>query len=478
MELKKVLPPDFAIYPRSLQHVEGTELAIVYGPGGRQLLTSSTLEGIHGQRLANGGMLCPLSIENARSLGRILPWLSPCCVPEGMPAFGFGDRIGLATPGHAQALEGMCVFPILAQQSVRENRRTGSTFEDVLARAVFGALQAGYRGGFGADADHLKSTEDARQAVGAGYSFFTCDPSDHVVDVDALTTSQLAMSFRSLPDAERLRTDYLGTVHEVPGLGRLALVEDTLVRAAVKYGGAVGFAIQMYETLASMCGASFDFELSVDETQSPTSPEEHFFVGTELQRAGVKLSSLAPRFPGAMEKGIDWIGDLLTFREVLAAHTAIAKALGGYRLGLHSGSDKFSLYPLMADKAPGLWHVKTAGTSYLVALEVAARIAPSLFREIAAFSLLHFPEERDTYHLSTDVKQLPDIPSIADEGLPVLLSHDPTRQMLHVGYGVVLQSALGDDLLATLGANERTYHDALSRHLRSHLTSLKVGSDG
>jgi hypothetical protein len=168
------------------------------------------------------------------------------------------------------------------------------------------------------------------------------------------------------------------------------------MRAAVKYLRAVEFAAEMYRALAEKLPRGFDFEVSVDETETPTSPLEHFFVVQELRRREVEIASIAPRFSGSLEKAVDYRGDLEVFRRDLRAHVAIARALGGYRISLHSGSDKFSLYPVFAKEADGLFHVKTAGTSYLVALEVIAKRVPDLFREIYKFSLARFPEDRPT----------------------------------------------------------------------------------
>src|SRR5438132_2808310 len=96
------------------------------------------------------------------------------------PSFGFGDRLGLATPGHVAALRraGGGIRPIFAQQSIREMARTGRSPQQVMDEACAGALQAGYTGPMGADADHLKTPEDVDQTAAAGFVFFTIDPSD------------------------------------------------------------------------------------------------------------------------------------------------------------------------------------------------------------------------------------------------------------------------------------------------------------
>ena len=106
-------------------------------------------------------------------------------VPLGLrPSFGFGDRLGLATPGHVAAMQraGSGIAPIYPQQSIREMTRTNRSPEAVMADAVEAAAEAGWTGDFGADADHLKTPADVDRTAAVGFTFFTIDPSD---DVDA-----------------------------------------------------------------------------------------------------------------------------------------------------------------------------------------------------------------------------------------------------------------------------------------------------
>jgi len=470
-----MVPRELFPYERSIREAGGVRFALVKRAGERFLHLSRAKPGFTVEPFPQGGYLGPLSLGNARALADVFPWLRPRRLPC-QPSFGFGDRLGLATPGHVRACAGAQVFPILAQQSVRENARTERSFEEVLACAVFGAFQEGYDGGYGADADHLKSLDDALHAADLGYSFFTCDPSDHVVAVERLPLAKVARAFRSHPEADRWQEQFLSREYAIPGLGRIRFREEDLVCSAVKYGAAVGFAVEMYHALASRLPKGFDFEMSVDETDTPTSPMEHLFIALEFRRHDVALASLAPRFPGEMQKAVDWRGDLSAFRQELGAHVAIARECGPYRLSLHSGSDKPSLYPILADEAGGLWHVKTAGTSYLVALGVAAQFAPQLFREIVRFSVERFPEDRKSYHLSTDLDRVPDPETLPDERLPSLLAQDDSRQALHATYGSVLKSALGEELRRVLSDHEREHDEALDIHLGRHLELLGVRS--
>ena len=98
---------------------------------------------------------------------------------------------------------------------------------------------------------------------------------------------------------------------------------------------------------------------------------------------------MASRLVGRFEKGVVYIGDKDEFRRSFAQHVAVMKALGPYKISIHSGSDKFSIYPIVpivAELAGPYVHVKTAGTSYLEAIQSIAMIAPALFREILDFA--------------------------------------------------------------------------------------------
>jgi hypothetical protein len=318
------------------------------------------------------------------------------------PSFGFGDRLGLATPGHIAACKLGRLKPIFAQQSVREMTRTDRTPADVMNAAQRGIAQECWTDAWGADADHLKTEQDVIALAAAGFTFFTIDPSEHVQNQadtltgDALTKAAEAVvssgAFTSLAEAESL---YLGQTHELPESGSLSFGEmETLYRAIVKYGKAVAYSAQMAQWIEREAPGRSEIEVSVDETDTPTSPLEHLFIGLELKRRGVRAVGVAPRFIGDFEKGIDYKGDIAAFEEALKQHVAIAKYCGPYKISVHSGSDKFSIYPVIGRVCGDLLHVKTAGTSYLEALRVVARESPRLFGSILEFSRECFEKDR------------------------------------------------------------------------------------
>ena len=242
--------------------------------------------------------------------------------------------------------------------------------------------------------------------------------------------------------------------------------EGESLKRALKYSKAIQQATTMFKHLADM-KEIFDFEVSVDETDSPTTPLEHFFIANELTRAGVTFTSLSPRFIGKFEKGVDYIGDLNILDEELSKHAAVTAHFGTYEPSLHTGSDKFSVYPLIAKHWGERIHVKTAGTSYLEALRVLSKLEPDLFLEIYSLGRDRYEIDRKTYHVSAQLKMLPDT-----DNLPSLLDDYHAREILHVTYGSAL-AKYGKEIKAALVAHDGAYYDGLKAHFDKHLELLK-----
>jgi hypothetical protein len=129
----------------------------------------------------------PLDHENASAMRALFEFLRPVTLGLKKSA-GCGDRLGLATPGHVRAVKNSSMVPIFAQQSIRENARTHRTPQQVIDDALWGVFQEGWRSGYGADADHLKNTDDIDACAAAGFTFYTIDPGEHV-DNEANTAS-------------------------------------------------------------------------------------------------------------------------------------------------------------------------------------------------------------------------------------------------------------------------------------------------
>jgi hypothetical protein len=430
-----------------------------------------------------------VDVASSKDLRAHLPHLTPR--PLGLqPSFGFGDRLGLATPGHAAAMRqfGQGMAPVFCQQSIREMIRTDRSPEEVLSTATWGAFRAGWQQPVGADADHLKTFEDLEATAKAGFCFFTIDPSDHVdQQADNYSAVEVESKFQALlddaiPGADSFISLYEGKSFDLEGAkGALHFESGPLKRAAVKYGRALAHITAMTRHAERLMGDSgFDLEISVDETDQPTSVLEHLFLALELKHNQVPVTSLAPRFIGDFEKGIDFRGDMDAFVAALKIHAAIASQYGPYKISLHSGSDKFSVYPPIAEICESKFHVKTAGTSYLEALRVVCRVAPDLFRDIVTFCRDRFPVDRATYHISASLEKTPPAESLNPEQLEQFyLTEDNGRQLLHVTFGSVLTVCDGgkfkfkDDLLSILRSESGMHEAFLVKHFGKHLSLLQ-----
>ena len=418
------------------------------------------------------------------------------CSTLGMtPSFGFGDRIGLATPGHVAAMNeaGAGMAPIFPQQSIREMTRTSRSPVQVMEDALRGAEASGWTGVVGADADHLKTPADVDATAAVGFTFFTIDPSGHVDQkADDYSESFLNEKFAAVMAEVPWLDGYRGRRVTLTTGTTIELTDAACVRAAVKYGRAINQAVSLGDHIRAVqtaAGRDYEIELSVDETDQPTTLAEHYIVADQCLSRGMKLVSLAPRFIGDFEKGVDFKGDLAALDRSLADHAAIAKLLGPYKLSLHSGSDKLSMYASLARATQGCFHVKTAGTSYLEALRVVARHDATLFRRLIDFARERYNIDKATYHVSATLDSAPstdECPSIADlerhylecwKDVPQGRGFtNPGRQILHCTFGSTLtEPSLGPAVKSLLAANVSSYTEILREHFVRHLQALKAG---
>ena len=411
------------------------------------------------------------------------------------PSFGFGDRIGTATPGHVEAMNraGKGIEAIYPQQSIREMTRTQRTAPEVMNDALAAAKAAGWVGRVGADADHLKTPDDVDITVAAGFTFFTIDPSDDVDQAaDDYSESDIRIRFERVRETAGWFSNYTGRTISLSNGTTVNLSEEACMRAAVKYGLAIARAQKMGQYIRQVHesdGKDYEIELSVDETEQPTTLAEHYIIADQCLQSGMKLVSLAPRFIGDFEKGVGFKGDLQALETSLSDHAAIATLLGGYKISLHSGSDKLSMYSLLARTTKGRFHVKTAGTSYLEALRVVARHDADLFRRIIDFGRSHYETDRATYHVSATLASAPDTSAVSDvtelerEYLELWSEvpegqgfTKPGRQILHCTFGSTLTDPeLGPAIRSILNDHPDTYTEVLAEHFARHLQALQNG---
>jgi hypothetical protein len=192
----------------------------------------------------------------------------------------------------------------------------------------------------------------------------------------------------------------------------------------------------------------------------------------------MKITSLAPRFVGEFQKGIDYIGNLEEFERTFATHAALAREFG-YRISVHSGSDKFSAFPAVGKLTRGRFHIKTAGTNWLEAVKVIAVKEPDLYRKLHGAALERFGKATSYYHVTTNLNNVPPLSEVSDAGLPDLFDNPDNRQLIHITYGELLKDEeIGAEFFAALHKHIEEYWKALEVHIGRHLETLGVRKSG
>ena len=474
---------DIKVYDKSYANQDQAHLLMVKDTSGKLILATGEgqlYDDLTGKSVGEKGKACPLTHENRLVLNRFFEYTVPRAFGTKVATVGLGDRLGLASPGHIETIRDTKAKPVLAQQSIRELTLTNRTMNDMLDAAAFAVFQEGYKDGYGADGDHIKEESDIKMALSLGVSMLTLDCSDQIPkNIDSATEAEIQADYNRLPQEVRDRYEeaYLNTTFDVNGLS-LAFDKISLMTNVLQYNEAIEYMVHVYETYIATAGRDIDYEISIDETETITSPLAHFFVANELILADVKVVSLAPRFCGEFQKGIDYIGDIKQFEVELSEHALIAEYFS-YKLSIHSGSDKFAVFPIIAKYTKGILHVKTAGTNWLEAIRAIAGTNPDLYRRMHVFALENFEEALKYYHVTPDLESIDALESVADEDLAEYMNNDAARQLFHVTYGLILTEkdekgafVFADEFFKALDEHEDEYSAALVKHIGRHLETL------
>lgn len=387
-------------------------------------------------------------------------------------SFGVGDRFAHQAKAQLAAFQmlekdGIYVAPVW-NKSNREHTFIGSEPQSVFDAAQLAVKELGWNQSWHVDADHINlKTVDRFMACS---DFFTIDVADSIGKPAAATDVQAFLSRHpelvgvlSIPDVT------------VPFTTTRADVE----RVAAKYLLAVQDAGKIYRHIADAKGEDkIIAEVSMDETDLPQTPPELLIILALLADEKVRLQTIAPKFTGRFNKGVDYVGDLVQFEKEFNDDLAvIAHAVRQYglpanlKLSVHSGSDKFSLYPIirkaLTRTGAGL-HIKTAGTSWLeelIGLAEAGGDGLALAKEIYAYALEHVDELGAPYASVIDIdrSKLPGSSAVNSWSGPRLanaLRHIPghpefnanMRQLLHVSFKIAAKA--GNRYTDLLKANE------------------------
>lgn len=377
----------------------------------------------------------------------------------GKYSFGTGDRFGHQGKAQLTAIArakeaGVDITPVW-NKSFREHGIIGTTQTDVRAEADKAVAALSWEGEYRVDADHigLKNVDGFIDAS----DFFTLDVADF--------TGEAAS--RADIDAFVKKHENLAGTLSIPGIDNEFDVEtETIREIAGKYLLAVKEAGRIYRHVAEKKGAeSFIAEVSMDETDAPQTPLEMLFILAAIADEGIPAQTIAPKFTGRFNKGVDYVGDLDQFtREFEEDLLVIAYAVREFglpanlKLSVHSGSDKFAIYGPMGQairKHDAGLHVKTAGTTWLeeiIGLAAAGGEGLAIAKEIYRTSRGRFDELCGPYAtvIDIDTAALPSPETVdgwSGEQFAAVLRHDQScnqynpnvRQMLHVGYKVAAE---------------------------------------
>lgn len=476
---------DYKVYNNSYTE-EGETSFVMFKKDAEKFLyvkgSGPLFDELTGELKEEGVKIVPCDHENRLVLNKFLDYTKPRAFGNKVTTMGVGDRLGLASPGHIEIMRQYEVKPVLAQQSIRELSLMERSIHDVLDAASYAAIQEGYTGGFGADGDHLKLEADIKLALDAGMTMLTLDCSDYIRnEVPEMSKEELVAAYNELGEDVRSHYEaaYLDQTFEAAGMS-IYFDREELMYNVLLYHDALHYMVHIFNEYIKKAEQEIDFEISIDETATVTKPESHFFVAQELINEGVVVNSLAPRFIGEFQKGVDYMGDLTAFEEDLAKHANIAKYFD-YKLSIHSGSDKFSAFPIIAKHTEGLFHLKTAGTNWLEAVRVLSKHNPELFRTMHKYAFDHFPEAQAYYHITPDLSGIRPLDEVSDEELPEYLNDRNARQVWHVTYGVLLTAVdeegnrlFKPDFFANMDEFEDEYRESLVNHIGKHLELLQL----
>lgn len=388
----------------------------------------------------------------------------------GKYSFGIGDRFAHQGEAQLRALlkaqaSGIEVTPVW-NKSNREHGYVHTHPKDTRAEADQAVAALGYKGAYCVDADHI-NLGNVENFIHSS-DFFTIDVAGKI---------GIAPSRQEIDAFIASCKTYTGSL-TIPKIAHPFHVDEQLLtRIADKFLTAINEAYNIYRFIADRKGeGKFVTEISMDEVESPQSPVELFFILKMISDLGIPAQTIAPKFTGRFNKGVDYVGDVAKFaqefeEDILVIEYAIKEfnLSDNLKLSVHSGSDKFSIYPeiqrIITKHNKGI-HVKTAGTTWLeevIGLALAGGKALEVAKTIYTNALSRQEELCAPYADVIDIKQslLPSAEEVnnwSSEKFANTLRHIPGhpdynanfRQLIHVGYKVAAEMGkVYTDLLET-----------------------------
>ena len=411
-------------------------------------------------------------------------------------SIGVGDRFGFEGSAQLRALQqaekqGVRIVPVW-NKSNREHTIIGTSPEDARREADKAVQTCGWNASYYVDADHI-SIGTVDKFINSS-NFFTIDIADHIGKPAA---GYSVSAF--LKEMDRFR----GTLH-IPGIDNtFVITSDIPMKIAKKYLFSIEEAGRVYRYIADKKGIdNFVTEISLDETNLPQSPVELFFILAAIAREKIPIQTIAPKFTGAFLKGVDYVGDISKFTSefeedlaVLAYAIKTFNLPGNLKLSIHSGSDKFSLYPIIhksLNKFNAGLHLKTAGTTWLeeiIGLASCGGKGLILAKDIYQEAFKRYNEMSQPYLTVIDIDKnmLPspeEVMSWSDIEYVQALQHNQSckkfnrhfRQFIHIGYKVAAE--MGENYLRLL----QEYRSSIELNVTTniyerHIQPLFFGQD-
>lgn len=404
-------------------------------------------------------------------------------------SFGMGDRFGAQGKAQLQAIlqarsEGIEVCPVW-NKSHREHTIVGTEPMSLREEADAAVEALGWTDAYFVDADHINLETVGRFA--AGSDFFTLDVAE---EVGKPVSSAEFEAFLSATGK------YVGSLPAMEDGSALELTRGDVERAAEKFLAAIGKAGEIYRRIVELKGGTdFVTEVSIDETDEAQSPGELFCILAMAASEQIPIQTVAPKFTGRFNKGVDYVGDLAQFEnefeaDLLAIKLAVSEfgLPSDLKLSVHSGSDKFSLYPIinrLIEKHDAGLHLKTAGTTWLeelIGLAEAGGAALDMAKRIYVKALAVAEDLILPYRTVVDIdsERLPsatEVEAWTSEQYVTALRHDQSeqaynlhfRQLLHVAFKIAAKD--GPAYRQLLQSNEAVIsknvtENLLDRHIR------------
>ena len=408
--------------------------------------------------------------------------------------FGVGDRFGHEAVAQLRVFsqlltEGVEVIPVW-NKSNREHTLIGTEPESVLIAVTEAVSSAGWSHPWHIDADHINLNTVDRFIPSA--DFFTIDVADEIGKQAALSDVDIFLN---------KHPELIGNL-TVSGIDKhFETTRNTISHVLQKYLKAVKSAGNVFRHIKQRkTNGEFIVEISMDETDMPQSPLEFLVILAAIADEQIPIQTIAPKFTGRFNKGVDYVGDLSQFTQEFNDDLAVIKhAVGQYglpetlKLSVHSGSDKFSLYPIIHQAlqrtGAGL-HIKTAGTNWLeelIGLCAASAEGLGLTKDIYLEALEKYDDLTAPYATVIDIdkRKLPSVKEIADwssRDMVEALAHEQSnprynmhlRQLLHVSFKLAAKKgATFTDLL-------KAHSDVIGQHVyenlyRRHAVPLFLG---